>query len=151
MKKTFPVAVIALLVLLAGAQLVRPARTNPPANAPLPIDDPAAEAVFRRACFDCHSNQTRWPWYAGVAPFSWLVVRDVNEGRSKMNFSTWKDPEGELPEEICEEVRKGAMPLKIYLSLHPEARLTQADKEALCGWAGRAAPASATAEDDEDD
>ncbi len=158
MKRTFTVAVIALVVLLAGAQLVRPARTNPPPASPLPIDDAAAKAVLRRACFDCHSNDTRWPWYAGVAPMSWLLVHDVNEGRSKMNFSTWKDPEGELFEEICEEVREGKMPPTMYVPLHAEARLSEADKALLCSWAERAASARrgtlsspAAADHDEDD
>ncbi|HEU5163562.1 MAG TPA: heme-binding domain-containing protein [Thermoanaerobaculia bacterium] len=137
MKKT-TIVLAGLVIALAGAQFVRPARTNPAVDAPLAIGDPAVEAVLRRACFDCHSNETRWPWYSAVAPSSWLVVRDVNEGRGEMNFSSWNDPEGELREEICEKVREGEMPLKIYLPLHAKARLTEADKTALCAWANRA-------------
>lgn len=140
-RKTFTVALIGLLVLLAGAQLVRPARTNPAADAPLAIGDPAVEGVLRRSCFDCHSNETRWPWYSAVAPASWLVARDVNEGRDELNFSSWKDPKGKLRREICEKVREGEMPLAIYLPLHAGARLTEADKTLLCTWASVAADA----------
>jgi hypothetical protein len=152
MKRT-AVVLVALVIVLAGAQLVRPARTNPAADAPLAIGDPAVEAVLRRACFDCHSNETRWPWYSAVAPSSWLVVRDVNKGRDEMNFSSWKDPKGELRAEICEKVREGEMPMKIYLPLHAEARLTEQDKALLCAWADRSAtaPAGLHSEEGDDD
>lgn len=143
MKRFLKIALAVVIVFLAGAQLVRPARTNPPATAPLAIEDRAAETVLRRSCFDCHSNETRWPWYTAVAPISWLVVSDVNEGRREMNFSAWKDPKRKLRKEICEQVREGEMPLAIYLPLHPAARLTPADVQTLCGWAARSAPAGA--------
>lgn len=151
MKKSFTVALVAVLVLLAGAQLVRPARTNPAADAPLAIGDPGVERVLRRSCFDCHSNETKWPWYSGVAPSSWLVVRDVNEAREELNFSSWKDPKGELRTEICEKVREGEMPLGIYLPLHAEARLTEADKTLLCRWANAGSGTSGEAREDEHD
>ena len=149
MKKT-AIVLVSLGIVLAGAQLVRPARTNPTADAPRAIGDPAVETILRRACFDCHSNETRWPWYSAVAPSSWLVVRDVNEGRSEMNFSNWKDPKGELRTEICEKVREGEMPMKIYLPLHAEARLTEADKTALCDWANRSAISQGHSEGNDD-
>ena len=149
MKKT-AVVLVALVVILAGAQLVRPARTNPAANAPLAIGDRGVESILRRSCFDCHSNETRWPWYSNVAPVSWLVVRDVNEARDEMNFSSWKDPKGKLRAEICENVREGEMPLAIYLPLHADAGLTAADKKTLCDWASRSGTIAARAGQDDD-
>src|SRR6266513_2741101 len=85
---------LALLVLLGAIQLIRPAKTNPsvePAstiNAKLAVD-PAVSAILERSCKDCHSNRTVWPWYSSVAPASWIVTHDVNEGRGKMNLSEW--------------------------------------------------------------
>lgn len=149
MKKT-AVVLVAVVVILAGAQLVRPARTNPAADAPLAIGDRGVESILRRSCFDCHSNETRWPWYSNVAPASWLVVRDVNKGRNEMNFSHWKDPEGKLRAEICENVREGEMPLAIYLPLHADARLTEADRKTLCTWASRSGAVAARSGQNDD-
>ena len=131
--------------LLAAMQLFQPERTNPPS-------DPAAsfEAVVRppqeiasslkRSCYDCHSNQTTWPWYSSGAPVSWLVANDVKEGRAHLNFSEWTrpGPEGELPSmgEVCEQVRAGKMPLWSYTLLHPDAKLTAQEVTAMCSGAG---------------
>jgi len=87
---------------------------------------------------DCHSNHTVWPWYSSVAPMSWLVAKDVRNGRGKMNFSEW----GRIPESkqearleaICEEIKEGEMPLKEYLLIHSDAKLSEQDKDALCNW-----------------
>lgn len=96
------------------------------------------QGIMKRACYDCHSNQTKWPWYSNIAPASWLVADDIKEGRKKMNFSEWgKIPESKRQlrlENICEEVQEGKMPLPKYLIMHKEAELTQADKEVLCNW-----------------
>ncbi|MBL8897332.1 MAG: heme-binding domain-containing protein, partial [Planctomycetes bacterium] len=81
-----------------------------------------------RACFDCHSNETRWPWYSNVAPISWLVQRDVDEGRAELNFSRFDQPQKEA-HESAEVVLEGEMPPWFYLPTHPEARLT-ADEQA---------------------
>ena len=103
---------------------------NPPVVREPAWDTPETRALAVRACFDCHSNETRWPWYARVAPVSWLVARDVNEGRRKLNFS-----EAHLPQrkaaDSAREVRRGDMPLWFYLPTHPEARLSPAEKTAL--------------------
>jgi len=124
-------------VLFVLAQLVPVERTNPPVEqdvaAPAEVD-----AILRRACYDCHSNETVWPWYARVAPVSWLVVRDTNEGREHLNFSTWNrlsaaDRQHAF-DEMADEVESGGMPLPIYLPLHPEARLSAADKAAIGAW-----------------
>ncbi|GHG04999.1 cytochrome c [Deinococcus piscis] len=105
------------------------AHTNPPVQTQTTWDSPQTEQLFARACADCHSNQTRWPWYSNVAPVSWLVQKHVDEGRSKFNVNV----PGFGPEagEAAEAVREGEMPEKTYLPLHPEARLTPEETQAL--------------------
>ena len=94
--------------------------------------------ILKRSCFDCHSDHTAWPWYTNVAPASWLVAKDVRNGRTKMNFSQWgKIPDAKREarlEAICEEITEGEMPLKEYLYLHGDAKLTPQDKDVLCNW-----------------
>ncbi len=103
--------------------------TNPAVVQEPTWDSPQTRALFERACADCHSNNTVWPWYSQVAPISWLVYRDTMEGRQKFNVSEWNRPqEGG---EAAETVIKGEMPPLIYLPTHPEARLTTAEKEQL--------------------
>lgn len=104
--------------------------TNPPVTAEPPWNSPQTRALAARACFDCHSNQTVWPWYSHVAPVGWLVYRDTIEGRQKLNFSEWTRPQKEAGE-AAKEVREGEMPMKIYLIAHPEARLTTAERAQL--------------------
>src|SRR5438874_1058331 len=90
MKPWMKWSAIALGTVLVAIQLVPVERTNP--SATKPIEAPAeVTAVLRRSCYDCHSNETRWPWYAYVAPVSWLVADDVKDGRAKLNFSSWGD------------------------------------------------------------
>lgn len=122
----------ALLVLLLAIQLVPYGRdhTNPPVVAEPAWDSPETRALFVRACADCHSNQTVWPWYSHIAPVSWLVAHDVAEGRAKFNISMWGQQRNE-GDEAAESVREGEMPLPIYLPTHPEARLTTAEREQL--------------------
>ena len=119
------------------AQAIPVKRDNPPAEGEISAP-PAVQALLKRSCYDCHSNQTRWPWYARVAPVSWLVAHDVHEGREHLNFSTWgrysADERREQVEEIRENVEKGEMPLWFYLPLHPEAKLTAADVERIARW-----------------
>jgi hypothetical protein len=88
------------------------------------------KALMRRACLDCHSNETVWPWYSHVAPLSWLIYRDVTEGRRNINFSEWdKDQKGS--EDTVEMLDRGKMPFLPYLFLHSEARLTDAETKTL--------------------
>jgi hypothetical protein len=129
---------LALAVIAVGIQLIPVRRTNPPVTAD--ISAPAeVHAILRRACYDCHSNETRWPWYAHVQPVSWLVAKDVADGRRKMNFSEWgtyhADRQETKIEEIWEEIAKDEMPLAIYRPLHPEAKLTDADRAVIKQWA----------------
>jgi hypothetical protein len=135
---------IGLAVLLIAIQFYRPERSNPvvdPAGdiaAQVPVP-PAVQSILERSCFDCHSNRTRWPWYSNVAPASWLVAHDVNEGRKHLNFSEWgsykKGKRVSRLDMMISEVDKGEMPIKNYLLLHGEAALTEADRDAFCAWA----------------
>jgi hypothetical protein len=107
---------------------VASAHTNPPVTHSVQWDAPATEQLARRACFDCHSNETRWFWYSYIAPVNFLVVHDVDEGRAKMNFSTGRELEGG---EMIEQIERGEMPPGKYLVLHPDASLSAAEKEQL--------------------
>lgn len=108
-------------------------RTTPPVLVEPHWDSPDTRNLAKRACFDCHSNETVWPWYARVAPFSWLVYRDVEEGRRELNFSEWQggSRKGEKPAEIREQIDKGEMPPALYRMIHAEARLSEAEKRQL--------------------
>ena len=131
-------AVAGAMVILA--QMIRPERTNPKVTKAL--DAPAdVSAILHRGCFDCHSNETVWPWYSEFAPVSWLVARDVAHGRRHLNFSTW-DRYEEDPGTVAEKLDKirmfvnaEKMPLWFYLPMHSSARLTPADREAIARWA----------------
>lgn len=126
-----------VVVAFALAQLVPVERENPPVETEVPVT-PEARAVLTRACFDCHSNQVVWPWYSRVAPVSWLVAKDVREGRAELNYSTWSrydaKKQRKLLKETLKEVDEGEMPLWIYLVGHPEARISAADREVLQRW-----------------
>ncbi|MEZ0311950.1 MAG: heme-binding domain-containing protein [Myxococcota bacterium] len=117
---------------LAVVQLVPYGRhhTNPPVKQEPAWNHPETRALAARACFDCHSNETHWPWYAHVAPFSWLVQRDVDVGRRVVNFSEWDRPHEEA-DESAETVLEGEMPPAAYVLLHPAARLTSEQKRSL--------------------
>ena len=126
---------IALIVI----QFIPVKRTNPASISE--IDAPAdVKAIFRNSCFDCHSNETVWPWYSYVAPASWLLVSDVNEGRENLNFSNWgnldRSKQTKLREEIWEEIREERMPLWQYRILHPGSKLSQEQKNLIRNWSG---------------
>ena len=118
--------------LLAAIQLVPYGRdhNNPPVVQEPRWDRPETRAVAVRACFDCHSNETHWPWYSNVAPLSWLLQRHVDEGREVLNFSEWQRTYKEAGES-AETIDEGEMPLQTYVLLHPEARLSLAERKAL--------------------
>ena len=132
MRKLLKRAVVAGLVVFGLLQLVPYGRAheNPPVRAEPQWDSPATRDLARRACFDCHSNETRWPWYSWIAPMSWLLQRDVEEGREHMNFSEW-DRKQEDAHEAPEMAEKGEMPPWFYLPAHPEAKLTAEEKAQL--------------------
>jgi hypothetical protein len=145
MRRFVKPALVAAGVLLAAIQLVRPSRTNPPVEPDHALQAHATPATavgvaaIHRACGDCHSHETRWPWYSGVAPVSWVVAQHVTEGREAVNFSTWRDyppdRQRKILKEACDEVTDGEMPLSTYRLLHREATLTEADVRAICSLA----------------
>jgi hypothetical protein len=139
-------SLLLIVVLFGAAQLVRPAKTNPPAEQSLSIErqmqlDPKVESILDRSCNDCHSNKTRWPWYTNVAPVSWFVINHVNEGRSHLNLSEWgkldRNRQRHRLEDMCEMVQNGEMPLTSYTPLHPGSKLTPQDVKIVCDWANK--------------
>lgn len=124
-------AAVVVLGLLA-LQLVPYGRnhTNPPVTQEPAWDSPRTRQLAERACFDCHSNQTKWPVYASIAPFSWIVQDHVDEGREVLNFSEFDRPQEEV-DEASEMVSEGEMPLWDYALMHPSARLTPEETQAL--------------------
>ncbi len=120
----------ALLVAFVAIQFVPYGRdhTNPPVTAEPAWDSPQTRATFMRACGDCHSNQTTWPWYSSIAPASWLISRDVQAGRAEFNVSEWGRPDNE-GDDAAKLVQNGEMPPWFYLPLHPEARLSPAEQQ----------------------
>lgn len=123
----------ALLVIFLLIQLVPYGRdhTNPPVLSEPAWDSPNTRALAQHACFDCHSNETVFPWYSNIAPVSWLLQHDIEEGRSNMNFSEWEQGGSEDLDELQEVIESGEMPPAIYLPMHPEARLNDAEKAQL--------------------
>jgi hypothetical protein len=142
-------SLVVLAVIAIGIQLVPVSRTNPPVETEVPAPE-EVRAILKRACYDCHSHETRWPWYAHVAPVSWLVAYDVHEAREHLNFSTWNrydaEEQRDLLGEAWEEVKERHMPLWYYVPLHREARLERADRRALREWTNAAAAAVAQEE-----
>lgn len=132
---------LGIVAALIAAQLVQPERLNPPFDPSASFEavakpPHAVAAMVGRACRDCHSNETSWPWYSRISPVSWLVVRDVQVGRSKLNFSQWNIYGPEMTRiklsAMCEEVRKGEMPPAYYLPMHPQAKVDHGEISALC-------------------
>lgn len=105
-------------------------KSNPAVKAEPAWDSPRTRELAKAACFDCHSNETIWPWYSNLAPASWLLWHDVDEGRGKLNFSEWDQGEGEL-DEITEVIDEGEMPPWYYALMHPDAKLSESEKGEL--------------------
>ncbi len=143
MKKILKWSAIVVIAGLIVVQFFRPDRTDPPVNPSESIEAdstvPASvKSILRTSCYDCHSNETVWPWYSNFAPSSWLVADDVRSGRRHLNFSLW----GKYPlsrkvakvSGIFDQVSKGDMPLGQYLLLHPNAKLTPVERYTLLNW-----------------
>lgn len=134
-------AALAFCVAFIAIQLVPVSRTNPPTQGGF-RGSTEVVSVLRRACYDCHSNETAWPWYSRIAPVSWVIAHDVNKGRAALNFSTWnqlsEEKQAEAMNESLEEVAESKMPTWYYVALHPEARLSVTDQSVLRGWSGSA-------------
>ena len=135
---------ITLIVVIIGIQLI-------PVNRPENDDDLSKDLIannqipenisniLKNSCYDCHSNQTNYPWYAYVAPVSFLIVHDVNEGREELNFSEWenrnKSKKAKALDEMAEEVEEGEMPMEIYLIMHSNAKLSDEQRKEFAEWA----------------
>jgi hypothetical protein len=134
-------AAIAFVTAFAGVQFVRPERTNPvspPSASLLRHAPPEVSSILERSCRDCHSNETRWPWYTNVSPTSWLVANHVQQGREQFNYSEWtsldEDDQDQLLGGMCSLAERGRMPLPSYLIVHRAAKLSPADIKTLCAW-----------------
>ena len=146
MSRRLKQAAVVFIIVLAAAQLVRPERANPATDASRTIQahrgtTSGLVAVLDRACSDCHSNATVWPWYTQVAPVSWLMAQAVTEGRKAVNFSEWAayppERQRKLLVESCQDASEGKMPGP-YTLLHPETRLSAQDIETICAAARQA-------------
>ncbi len=149
MNRRLKQAALGLVGLFAAAQLVRPARANPPTDASRTIAaQPGTSSdlvtVLGRACGDCHSNATVWPSYTQIAPLSWIMVAAVKEGRKAVNFSEWgiypAERQGQLLAASCAQVTAGKMPGSAWTWLHPEAQLSTQDVATICAAAGARQP-----------
>jgi mono/diheme cytochrome c family protein len=140
-KKVVLYGAIAAVVLFVALQLVPYGKdhTNPPVVSEPKWDSPQTLALAKRACFDCHSSETVWPWYSSIAPGSWLIYKDVVDGRAEYSFSNW-DAEPKRARKLAEVVNEGTMPPPQYLLLHPEARLSPAEKQQLVAGFQKSVP-----------
>jgi hypothetical protein len=146
-RKVLKFAGLLLLLAFVAIQFVPTDLTNPPVDTALALQaPPEVDAILRRSCYDCHSHETQWPWYSRVAPVSWLLARDVQEGREHLNFSEWngynQSRREHKAEEMVELTAAGEMPLWFYVPLHPSAKLSPADLDTLARWAPQVAAPS---------
>jgi hypothetical protein len=144
MKKIRKYSFVLFILFIIILQFIKPDTGNPPEDKSKFITShiQIPENVYsklEKACFDCHSNRTIWPWYSRISPVVYLVDHDVKDGRKKLNFSEWGNYEKKKMlkklGEIAEEVSEGEMPPGIYTPLHPDAKLTDEDKKAISDWA----------------
>src|SRR5277367_4077425 len=141
MKKELKWILAALVAVFVFLQFTNPPRTNPPVVHDLMATNsppPEIAAMLHASCYDCHSYETRWPWYSHVTPMSRLIVNDVNEGRANLNLSDWpvNDPKraAKKLEDMSEQIDYGEMPLKKYTLIHTDARLTEGQRKELTDW-----------------
>lgn len=140
MKKVILAIIIGILVLI---QFIRIDKTNPQFDIKYDyfstVNTPdEVQRILKESCYDCHSNETNYPWYSNVSPVSWLLKSHVNEGREHMNFSEWGQytagQKNKLVEESMEEIKENKMPLKSYTLMHPESKLTPQEKVTILNW-----------------
>lgn len=143
LKKILKIAVLIIFIGFVVIQFIRPDFTNPPVNAAETLENTTqvpenVKQIFNRSCADCHSNETKYPWYSKIQPSAWFLKDHIDEGRNEMNFSIWNTYEPRRKkrklEEICEQIEIKEMPLPSYLWIHGDARLSDAEIKAVCDW-----------------
>lgn len=136
--KKVNIFLITVLFIFIGLQFYPVQRTNGDNKDEIIVDDKVKD-IFKRSCYDCHSNLTKWPFYSYVFPFSLWITSHVEDGRYELNFSTWErkrlKKKNSKAEDIVKEIKSGNMPLGEYLYLHPEAKLTPKEIEIVSKWA----------------
>lgn len=144
LKNILSIAGVILLAAFVIAQFIQPNFSNPPVNEAETLEattavPPEVSAILNRSCTDCHSNNTRYPWYSKISPASWFMNNHIVEGRRELNFSIWAtySPKRKAKklEEICEQVKEKEMPLPSYLWIHRDAALSADEITLLCDWA----------------
>jgi Haem-binding domain len=145
-RKSLKIAGLVIVIVLILSQAIRIDRSNPPVRSDISAG-PAIQPILRRACYNCHSNETVWPWYSRVAPASWLVGSDVSEGRQLLNFSEWGSYAADVRSRklagITKEIQEGEMPPWYYSIAHSESRLSQSERDQIVAWAIEAAGSAA--------
>jgi len=132
------VALAAVAVIVAGCRTEHRPAVEPRNRGLLLLSSSEPARTLMRACGNCHSNRTEWPWYSHVAPVSWWIAQHVREGREKLDFSEWETystwQKRDKLESMCGLISTGRMPPRVYTAIHPEAKLTEANKKAVCAW-----------------
>jgi hypothetical protein len=143
MKKALKIIAIILVVAFVVIQFIRPDFTNPPVNQAdtlyATIEVPEnVKTILNRSCADCHSNETKYPWYSKIQPSAWFLKNHIDDGRRELNLSVWKTYEARRQRkklsEICEQIQEKEMPLPSYLWIHWDAKMSADDIKALCDW-----------------
>jgi len=138
LKKAY-IITLSILIPFLLIQFITVEKENPPVDNTIAlIAPPKVMSVLKNSCYDCHSNETEWPFYSYIAPVSWIVYRDVKFGRDDLNFSEWNNlseiEKDKTKDEIIEEISRNTMPVPIYLITHPSASLSADDKLLLKNW-----------------
>lgn len=132
------IAIFFIIIVLI--QAIQVDKTNPKTETSKEINtNSEIMAIFKKACYDCHSNKTVWPWYSNIAPFSWSIASHVEDGRKALNFSTWNDYSEEEKGKLLKKIHRtayAAMPLASYITFHEEADLTKDERNLIRDWTG---------------
>lgn len=142
MKKFIIISFAVLLVAFVVIQFFQPEKNISESTENLLINTenmpPAVKEAFKNACLDCHSNNTKYLWYHGIAPVSWMVNKHVTDGKKELNLSEWKTLDDydkiKAMEDMKQEIERGTMPLKPYILMHPEANLDEETQKAMIAW-----------------
>jgi hypothetical protein len=133
------IVLIALVIQLVPSELPSTEINNPGDLIESGIVSIEVAGLLRTSCYDCHSNETKFPWYSYVAPFSWLIAKDVKDARKELNFSVWHDYDMveklKKLDDISIEVKEGEMPMPIYTAIHTSAKLSDAQRQLIVQWA----------------